>query len=247
MGIDPPFGLPAFSEQERLFAPGWIETLDAAVTWQGAFHPLHDGLVFRANTGPELGDRNFIPWSKVKWVRLDPVSRLTPSVTAAHTGTLARSIDEKVVYGALAGMGGTGSEMFGLVGSAARPGTEWLEIFRVAGVKMRVANVGSASAAGPLNLSSRADWDDGSERDAFSYSGSIHPRSLHLKLVDKLTNQGEEIRWGQLDGVGVRPGELDIAISVSEPQLFIVVHPETEEQHHEWLAIFAAHGIRVRS
>lgn len=118
------------------FAPGWIEVLDTTTYWEGVFDS-QEAFEFRADTGPALGPRSIIPWSQVNWVRLAPASSLSPTVAKAHSSIIARSIDGSVLYGALTGPKGPGTEMFGLVGSATRSGAEWLEVFQTAGVKLR--------------------------------------------------------------------------------------------------------------
>jgi hypothetical protein len=59
------------------------------------------------------------------------------SVAEARSEILGKSIDGNVVYGALTGPDGPGTEMFGLVGTTARSANEWVEIFQTAGVKIR--------------------------------------------------------------------------------------------------------------
>jgi hypothetical protein len=136
MGIDlPAVVLPEFSEQDRQFAPGWIEVLGTTTSWEGVFDS-YDALIFRANKGPTPGPGR-LPWSHVNWVRLAPMSSLSPDVAEARSPILARSIDGRVLYGALTDPKAPGTEMFGLVGTAARSADDWLEIFRTAGVKIR--------------------------------------------------------------------------------------------------------------
>jgi hypothetical protein len=87
--------------------------------------------------GVERDPKDSISWSHVNWVRLAPLSGLSPSVAEARSEILGKSIDGNVVYGALTGPDGQGTEMFGLVGTAARSANEWVEIFQTAGVKIR--------------------------------------------------------------------------------------------------------------
>jgi hypothetical protein len=136
-GIEPPAtSLPEFLDQDRLFAPGWIEVLGTTTSWEGVFDS-HDAFIFRETKGPDLGPRGRIAWSQVNWVRLAPLPSLSPGVRDARSPILARSIDGNVLYGSLTGPKGSGTEMFGLVGTAMRSGAEWLDVFQTAGVKLR--------------------------------------------------------------------------------------------------------------
>jgi hypothetical protein len=137
-----PVVLPELSEQNRQFAPGWIEVL-ATTTKRvglfsvgGPFHAPSNALMFWCK-GVERDPKDSISWSHVNWVRLAPLSGLSPSVAEARSEILGKSIDGNVVYGALTGPDGPGTEMFGLVGTAARSANEWVEIFQTAGVKIR--------------------------------------------------------------------------------------------------------------
>jgi hypothetical protein len=73
----------------------------------------------------------------VNWVRLAPLSGLAPAVAEARSLILAGSGDGNVLYGSLTSPRASGREMFGLVGTAMRSGAEWLEVFRIAGVKIK--------------------------------------------------------------------------------------------------------------
>jgi hypothetical protein len=124
--------LPELSEQA---APGWIEVLGTTTSWEGVFDS-HNALIFRANKGlaPCPGS---VAWSQVNWVRLAPLSGLAPAVAEARSLILAGSGDGNVLYGSLTRPRASGREMFGLVGTAMRSGAEWLEVFRIAGVKIK--------------------------------------------------------------------------------------------------------------
>jgi hypothetical protein len=116
-------------------APGWIEVLDATTDWEGVFDS-RSALIFRANKGPAPYPGS-IAWSQVNWVRLAPLSGVSPTVAKTRSLILGGSIDGNVLYGALTGPKGPGTEMFGLVGTSARSTDKWLELFRTAGVKIR--------------------------------------------------------------------------------------------------------------
>lgn len=137
-GIDPPaVVLPEFSDQDRVFAPGWIEALDTATSWEGVFDDSRNALIFRVTKGRDLGPRGSIPWSQVSWVRFVPLSDLPPALVEARSPILGKAIDGNVLYGSLRGSGRPTTEMFGLVGTALRSGAEWLKVFRTGGVKVR--------------------------------------------------------------------------------------------------------------
>jgi hypothetical protein len=128
--------LPEFSVGDRRFAPGWIEVLETTTSQEGIFD-WDSALIFRANEGPVLGPRRAIPLSDVTWVRLASASNVSPGVAKARSRILARSIDGNVVYGAIPSRRRPRMEMFGLVGTVARSGDEWLQIFQTAGVKIK--------------------------------------------------------------------------------------------------------------
>jgi hypothetical protein len=137
-----PVVLPELSEQSRQFAPGWIEVLATTTnrvglfSVGGPFHAPSNALMFWCK-GVERDPKDSISWSHVNWVRLAPLSGLSPSVAEARSEILGKSIDGNVLYGALTGPDGPGTEMFGLVGTAACSANEWVEIFQTAEVKIR--------------------------------------------------------------------------------------------------------------
>jgi hypothetical protein len=140
---------------------GWIEELDTPTSSEGVFDAGTDALerwlifvehvaiafpeqsgegarqVEVSGTGVSSTPVTGIPWSCVEWVRLASVSDISPKVRETHSEVLARSVDGKVVYGAFKYPGGSRTKMFGLVGSAARSGDEWLETLRTAGVRIK--------------------------------------------------------------------------------------------------------------
>ncbi len=142
----PPVVVPELLERDRQLGPGWIERLGENALREGVFDASGTlTLTFRwletadrADNAPERSSQSRrLSWSDVTWIRLRPLSSLLSRVAELHSQMSGESADQIVVYGALAGPMGPEAEAFGLLGTAACSGAEWLERFQAAGVQIR--------------------------------------------------------------------------------------------------------------
>jgi hypothetical protein len=97
-------------------------------------------------------------------------------------------------------------------------------------------------------LTARAEWHAGERDDSPHEAGSISAQPNYLALIDSQTGRSSLLPWRQLEEVGVKAGELAVAIAVAPPRsYFIVAEPQTTEEHDRWLSLFTRHGIPQRS